>query len=354
MSWISLYQKASMFKFSNLLISTFFLWPVAQSCSDRPSVFDETSGKVSTTAEDSNSSTDPLKSWNDGRTKNAIIEYVRKVTNEGSKDFIPPQARIATFDNDGTLWAEKPFVQELFAFYRVKQMVASDSTLREKQPFKAVIENDKSYFQKGGLKAIEQLILLTHTGMSEDQFEKDVDEFIKEMKYPGSNASIKQITYQPQVELLNYLRANGFKTFIVTGGTIEFVRAVAPMLYGIPREQVIGTTFKYRFVDSNYSIQREPGIAHLDDKEGKAVAIQIHIGQRPVFACGNEGGAGDIAMLQYSQGNKYPSFQMLINHDDSTREYFYQEKDSLSLRTAAKNNWQVVSIKDDWNKVFRD
>ncbi|MBO9571926.1 MAG: haloacid dehalogenase-like hydrolase [Chitinophagaceae bacterium] len=299
-----------------------------------------------------NAMSDPLPSWNDNQLKKDIINYVTKVTTEGSSDFIPVENRIATFDNDGTLWAERPYVQELFAFYQVKKMVEAKPELAKKQPFKAVLENDKQYFAKGGDKALMELVGVTHTGMTEDQFEATANDFFATTTYPGRNVPIKQITYQPQIELLKYLRTNNFKTFIVTGGTIEFVRAIAPALYGIPKDQVVGTTFKYKFVDSTRSVIREPAVDLFNDKDGKPVGIQEHIGQRPVFACGNEGGAGDIAMLKYSQGNKYPSFQLLINHNDSIREFYYQEKDSASLKSAAKNNWHVVSMKDDWKEVF--
>lgn len=297
---------------------------------------------------------DPLPSWNNGPLKEDIIAYVEKVTKKGSPDFIPTENRIATFDNDGTLWAEKPYVQELFAFYRVKKMVEANPSLAQKQPFKAVIEKDKSYFEKGGDKALIELVAATHTGTTEDEFETSVNTFFKDAKYPGKNVPVKQIRYQPQLELLNYLRANGFKTYIVTGGTIEVVRAISQDFYGIPKDQVVGTSFKYIYDGAKNDIQRQPALDHFNDKEGKPVGIQLHIGQRPVFACGNEGGAGDIAMLKYSQGNKYPSFQLLVNHNDSIREYSYQEKDNLSLNTAAKNKWHVISIKDDWKKVFAD
>ena len=296
----------------------------------------------------------PLPSWNDGALKSDIIAYVTKVTKEGSPDFIPVEHRIATFDNDGTLWAEKPYVQELFAFYRVKKMIEAKPELAQKQPFKAVVEKDKSYFEKGGDKALIELVAATHTGMTEDEFEASAQEFLKEAKYPGKNVPLKQIRYQPQLELLDYLRANGFKTFIVTGGTIELVRAISADFYGIPKEQVVGTSFKYKFDDATNSIKREPALDLFDDKEGKPVGIQLHIGQRPVFACGNEGGAGDLAMLRYSSGSKYPSFQMIVNHNDSIREYNYQEKDNLSLNTAAKYKYHVISMKDDWKKIFPD
>jgi phosphoserine phosphatase len=297
-------------------------------------------------------SSNPLPSWNDGALKSDIIAYVEKVTKEGSPDFIPVEDRIATFDNDGTLWAEKPYVQELFAFYRVKKMVEANPALAQKQPFKAVIEKDKTFFEKGGDKALIELVAATHTGMTEDEFEKEAKDFFAAAQYPGKNVSLKQIRYQPQLELLNYLRANGFKTFIVTGGTVELVRAISDDFYGIPKDQVVGTSFKYKFDDATNSIQREAALDHFNDKEGKPVGIQLHIGKRPVFACGNEGGAGDLAMLKYSQGNKYPSFQLIVNHNDSIREFSYQEKDNLSLNTATKNKWHVVNMKEDWKKIF--
>jgi len=297
---------------------------------------------------------DPLPSWNDGKTKNDIIAYVVKVTKNGSPNFIPAENRIATFDNDGTLWAEKPLVQELFAFYRVKKMVQEKPELAQKQPFKAVIEKDKSFFDKGGEKALVALVAATHTGMTEDEFEAGAKEFFSAARYPGKNVPLKQIRYQPQLELLDYLRANGFKTYIVTGGTVELVRAISEDFYGIPKEQVVGTSFKYKFDDYKDAIKREPALDHFNDKDGKPSAIQLHIGQRPVFACGNEGGGGDLAMLRYSQGNKYPSFQLIVNHNDSIREYHYQEKDDLSLKTAAKYKYHLISIKEDWKKIFAD
>jgi haloacid dehalogenase-like hydrolase len=298
------------------------------------------------------SHSNPLPSWNDGELKRSIINYVATITKEGGPDFIPVADRIATFDNDGTLWAERPYVQELFAFYMVKKKVEKNPALAKQQPYKAVMENDKEYFAKGGEKALIQLLASTHTGTTEDEFETSVKDFFSTATYPKLNVPVKQITYQPQIELLNYLRANGFKTFICTGGTIEFVRGISQQFYGIPKDQVIGTSFKYKFVDSNRTINREAALEHFNDKEGKPPAIQLHIGQRPVFACGNEGGAGDIAMLKYCQSSKYPSFQLIVNHDDADREFFYQEKDSASLKAAAKNNWHVISMKNDWKEIF--
>jgi phosphoserine phosphatase len=296
--------------------------------------------------------TEPLPSWNEPL-RSSIIAYVEKISKEGSADFVPLDSRIATFDNDGTLWAEKPYVQEMFAMNRVKEMVKADPSLASKQPFKAVLEHDKSYFEKGGDKALIELVVATHTSMTEDEFEKEANDFVTTATYPrAGNPPLSKIVYQPQIELLNYLRANGFKVFIVTGGTIELVRAISEKLYGVPKENVVGTTFKYEFDDSSRNIIRKPAIDLFNDQNGKPVGIQIHIGQRPIFSVGNEGGKGDIAMCEYCQSNHYPSFQMIVNHDDSTREYFYQEKDSASLKACVKNNWHIINMKQDWKTVF--
>ncbi|HEY5751503.1 MAG TPA: HAD family hydrolase [Chryseolinea sp.] len=296
--------------------------------------------------------TDPLHSWNDGEVKRAIVEYVNRVTKDSSADYIPPEDRIATFDNDGTLWAERPYVQELFAFYQAKQMVAKQPALAKKQPFKAMVEGDKAFFAKGGDKALIAAIGATHTGMTEDEFEASAKTFFASAKYPGKNVPLKQIRYLPQLELLDFLRVHGFKIYICTGGTVELVRSMARDFYGIPPEQIIGTSFKYVYADSSRKIYREPALNHFNDKEGKPVGIQLAIGKHPVLACGNEGGKGDIAMLSFSQAGKYPSLQLLVNHDDGAREFEYSEPDSASLKAASKNHWRVISIKNDWKEVF--
>jgi len=326
-----------------IFVVAFFL----ASCSHEADKPDKTIAAPDST----NVAKDPLPSWNDPL-KGDIIAYVTKVSKDGSPDFIPLNDRIATIDNDGTLWAEMPLVQELFAYYRVKKLVAANPSLAKKQPFLAVVTKDKAYFEKGGDKALIQLVVATHTGMTEDQFEADAKDFFATASYPGRNVPIHKIVYQPQLELMNYLRANGFKTYIVTGGTIELVRTISDTFYGVPKNQVVGTTFKYAFVDSNRTIMREAAIDLLCDKAGKPVGIQSHIGQRPVFSMGNERSGGDIAMCKFCQSNHYPSFQLIVNHDDSTREYYYQEKDSASLKAAAQYKWHVISMKNDWKTIF--
>ena len=292
---------------------------------------------------------DSLPSWNDGILKTAILTYVKNVTDSPGKDFIPVPDRIATFDNDGTLWAERPYVQGLFTNYRIQKMIEKNPALAERQPFKTFVERDKNYLVKEDDKRMIGLIRATHTGMTDDEFESSVKDFFATATYPGRNVPLKQIRYAPQVELLNYLRAHGFKTFICTSGTIEFMRGISQEYYGIPKDQVIGTSFQYFLADSNHSVLRRPGFVSFNDKNNKPV---MRIGKRPVFACGNEGGADDIAMLEFSQGSKHPSFQMIIDHNDSAREFYYQEKDSATLKAAARNNWHVASMKYDWKTIF--
>lgn len=296
---------------------------------------------------------DPLPSWSEGKIKNSIIDFVTKVTKEGNADFIPVDDRIATFDNDGTLWAEQPVIQELFMFYRAKKMIEKKPSLKNVQPFKAIANGDVAYLKRMNEKDLINFFVSTQTGMTQAQFDNDAKDFFATAKSP-SGKMISQLIYQPQVELLNYLRANGFKTFICSGGSVEFMRVISQQYYGIPPEQVIGTEFKYVYRDSAgvNDIIRKPGLRTFNDKQEKPVNIQYHIGKRPVLACGNEGGAGDVYMLRFCQGNSYPSLQIIVNHDDAAREFFYQEKDGKTLNWARKYDWIVVSMKNDWKVVF--
>jgi hypothetical protein len=302
---------------------------------------------------DTYAQTDPLPSWNEGALKTSIINYVKEVTTEGGDKFVPIADRIATFDNDGTLWAEIPLIQGLFIKYLIKGMLEKKPALREKQPYKAMVEKDTAYLHKLTERDVIGLMLTTHTGTSEAEFEKQVKDFFATAT-TANGTPVSKLVYQPQVELLNYLRANGFKTFICSGGTIEFVRVISMQYYGIPPEQVMGTKFKYVYKDTAKvnDLVRQPSIVSFNDKQEKPVNIQYHVGKRPIFACGNERSGGDIYMLRFSQGSAYPSFQLLVNHDDKDREYYYQEKDNISLNWAKKYNWNVVSIKDDWKEVF--
>lgn len=298
---------------------------------------------------------DPLPSWNDGAVKRAIIDFVSRVTKEGGADFVPVQDRIAAFDNDGTLWVEKPFPNEVyFVLSRVREMAAKDPTLKTKQPFKAVLEGDAAYLHEAGEKAVVGLLIATHTGMTQEQFADEARRFIETERHPKLNRPYTEVFYQPMLELLAYLRANQFQTWMSSGGTIDFMRVFAPQIYGIPVHQIVGTEFKResRRENGRLFVWRLPDVEHLNDKDGKPVGIDRHIGKRPVFIAGNVLSGGDIAMMEYSKGRKGASFQLLINHDDAEREFSYQEKDNFSLNAAKKNGFTIVNIKSDWKTIF--
>ncbi|QYO64750.1 haloacid dehalogenase-like hydrolase [Leptolyngbya sp. 7M] len=252
---------------------------------------------------------DPLPSWNDGEVKQSIIEFVTRVTTENSPDFVPIADRIATFDNDGTLWAEQPVVQGMFVLEKLQAMAAADPSLTQRQPFQAALERDVEYFKQAGEAAIMELLTATHTNMTQEQFQQEVQQFFATAIHPTLNLPYTKVTYRPMVELLEYLRANQFQTWICSGGGIDFMRVVSESLYGIPPEQVIGSFVKEEFieVDGKDVIWRLPEIARINDQAGKPIGIDLHIGKRPVFAAGNERTGGDIAMLTYSQ-QQQPSF----------------------------------------------
>jgi phosphoserine phosphatase len=302
---------------------------------------------------------DPLPSWNEGPTKQSILDFVAKVTKEGGADFVPPAERIATFDNDGTLWPEDPITFEFaFAIDRIKETAASHPEWKEKQPFKAVLENDVHNLVGQGRKALIELILATHAGMTTGEFDRDVRDWISKAKHPRYHCLYTDLGYQPMLEVLAYLRANGFKTFIVSGGGTEFMRVFADKLYGIPPEQVIGTMFK-----TNYELRNDkpvltilPEVSYVDDKAGKAIAIHQLIGRHPVMAFGNSD--GDWEMLQYTTIGRSPSFGLIVHHTDAEREYAYDAHPKSSgklveaLAAAPKRGWTVVDMKKDWKVIF--
>jgi phosphoserine phosphatase len=298
---------------------------------------------------------DPLPSWNDGAAKRGIINFVTRVTREGGPDFVPAVDRVATFDNDGTLWAEKPLpVEVYFILTRVKALAAKDPSLKERRPIKAALEGDAAYFHEAGAKAVLDLLVATETGMSQERFAAEARRFIEKGRHPKLDRPFIEIAYQPMMELLGYLRLNGFQTWLCSGGSIDFMRAFAPQFYGITIDQVIGSEVKResRMEGDRLAVWRLPEIEAINDKEGKPVGIDRHIGKRPIFVAGNVGNYGDIAMMQYSKGRHGPSFQLLINHDDAAREFAYGEKDNASLNAAKKQGFTVVSIKSDWKTVF--
>lgn len=304
------------------------------------------------------SATDMLPSWNEGVTKKAIIDFVTKTTNEGSADFIPVADRIACFDNDGTLWTEQPmYFQLAFALDQIKVLASQHPEWKTKQPFKAVLDNDIKAVMAGGEKSLAALMSITHAGMTTETFEASVTQWMKTAKHPKTGKHYNEMTFLPMVELLNYLRTNGFKTFIVSGGGIDFMRAWAEVAYGIPPYQVVGSSgeYKYEVQDNKGVLIKLPELNFNDDKEGKPVGIIRNIGKRPVFTVGNSD--GDYAMLQYTSTGSGPRFGMIIHHTDSIREVAYDRNSSIGklnkgLDDAAKYKWLIVDMKNDWNKIY--
>ena len=307
---------------------------------------------------------DPLPSWNDGKAKQSIITFVEKVTQPGSPDFVPVPERIATFDNDGTLWCEQPVpVQLYFALDRVKALAPRHPEWKTKEPFASLLKGDLKTALAGGDKAILELFMATHTGMTTVEFEQIVKDWIATAKHPKTGKRFTEMVYQPMLELLAYLRANGFKNFIVSGGGIEFMRPWTEQVYGIPPEQVIGSSVKTKFEmrDGKPVLVRLPKLNFNDDKADKPVGINQHIGRRPIAAFGNS--RGDKEMLEYTQGGSGARFELLVLHDDATREYAYGPALGLpdpklgaftqALYDQAKQDgWTVVSMKNDWKTVF--
>jgi phosphoserine phosphatase len=297
---------------------------------------------------------DPLPSWNEGPAREAILEFVQRVTTPGP-DFVPVEERIAAFDNDGTLWVEKPLPTEVyFVLARVRELAARDPSLAARQPFRAALEGDATYFHEAGPQAVLALFAATHAGMTQEEFAYDVRRFLSDGHHPSLDRPFADAAYQPMLELLEYLRANGFQTWISSGGTLDFIRVLAPHAYGIPPERTIGSELKRetRRADGRLSIYRLAQGEHLNDRDGKPVGIDRHIGRRPLFVAGNVLSGGDIAMMEYSRGRGGPSLQLLINHDDAAREFAYAEKDGASLAAARQLGFVVVSMRSDWKRIF--
>ena len=302
---------------------------------------------------------DPLPSWNNGKAKQSIITFVEKVTKPGSPDFVPVPERIAVFDNDGTLWSEQPVpVQFYFVADRVKALAPQHPEWQTKEPFASLLKGDvKGALESSGDHGLMELFMATHTGMTADEFAQSVKDWIATAKHPETGKRFLDMTYQPMLEVLAYLRANGFKNFIVSGGGIEFMRPWAEAAYGIPPEQVVGSSVKTKFElrDGQPVIVRLPELNFNDDKGGKPVGINQHIGRRPIAAFGNSD--GDLQMLQYAGAGGGIRFCLYVHHDDAAREYAYDRTDHLAkldkgLDEAAAKGWTVVSMKDDWKTVF--
>jgi len=296
---------------------------------------------------------DPLPSWNDSPSKAAIISFVTKVTTEGGKDFVPVPERIATFDNDGTLWAEKPlYFQAFFALDRVKQLAPQHPEWKTEEPFASLLKGDLKTAFAGGEKSLIELIMATHTGMTTEEFEEMVTKWITTARHPETKLLFTQMVYQPMLELLTYLHSNGFKSFIVSGGGIEFMRPWTEKTYGIPPEQVVGSSIvtKFEMKDGKPVLMRQAKVNFIDDKEGKPVGINQHIGRRPIAAFGNSD--GDLQMLQWTMAGKGARFALLVHHTDPKREYAYNKGAEKALVTAGQNGWTVVDMKNEWKTIY--
>jgi hypothetical protein len=303
--------------------------------------------------------TDPLPSWNDGPVKKSITDFVGRVTAQGGADFVPVEQRIATFDNDGTLWCEQPFYFQLaFAFDRIKAMAPDHPEWKTTQPFKALLEKDMKALAASGEKGLLKIVAVTHTGMTTDEFTSAVIEWTKAARHPRFNRPYIELVYQPMLELLAYLRANGFKTFIVSGGGVEFMRPWTEKVYGIPPEQVVGSSGVVKFqigADGKPVLMKLAKIEFVDDGPGKPVGINRFIGRRPIFAFGNSD--GDLQMLQWTTAGSGARFAGLVHHTDAEREYAYDRQSKIgkldkALDEAGAKGWTVVDMKRDWKTVF--
>lgn len=301
---------------------------------------------------------EPLASWNDGETKRAIIEFVERTTDVNSPDFVPASHRIATTDNDGCLWCEQPlYFQALFAFDRIKQLAPQHPEWKEEEPFASVIKDDVGAAFAGGKEALLKLVMASHAGQSAEEFEQSARDWLATARHPTTGKPFTSMIYQPMLELINYLKQNDFKVFIVSGGGIDFLRVFSEDVYGIPRERVVGSSInaKYEVRGGRPVIMKLPSIDLIDDHEGKPVGIHRYIGRRPILAMGNSD--GDFEMLQYTTGGDGLRMGLLVHHDDAEREWAYDRESSIGrldrgLDEAPKRGWKIVSMKDDWNAIY--
>lgn len=303
---------------------------------------------------------DVLPSWNDGDAKSSIIEFVTAVTTEGGPDYVEPRMRVATFDNDGTLWSEQPiYVQLAFALDRVRALAPKHPEWKTTEPFKSALAGDVEGLTASGKKGLAQIIAATHAGMSTEEFDKIVTEWIASARHPKTGKLYTEMVYQPMLELLNYLRANQFEVFIVSGGGIEFMRPWTYRVYGVPAQNVVGSSIKtkYEVRDGTPAIMRLPELNFVDDKAGKPVGINSHIGKRPIAAFGNSD--GDFEMLQWTTSGKGRRFGLIVHHDDAVRETAYDRESHIGrlvkgLDEGPKLGWTIVSMKNDWKQIFPD
>jgi len=302
---------------------------------------------------------DPLPSWNEGKSKQSIIDFVNTVTDEESPNFVKPEDRIAAFDNDGTLWSEQPYYfQFQFALDRIKAMASDYPEWKENVLLNAVLNDDLRTVMDSGMKGLMEIVMTSHAGMTTDEFAQIVKDWINSAKHPKTNKLYKEMVFQPMLELLDYLRANGFKTYIVSGGGIEFLRPWSEEVYGIAPKQVIGSSIKTKIeiIDGSPALVRLPEIDFIDDKEGKPIAINKFIGKRPIAAFGNSD--GDLQMLQWTEAGDGKRFCLIVHHTDAEREWAYDRESQIGkldkvLDEATQKRWTVIDIKSDWNKIYR-
>ena len=300
---------------------------------------------------------DPLASWNEGPAKKSIVDFVERVTKAGGIDFVAPEERIATFDNDGTLWSEQPYYFQLvFALDRVKALAPQHPEWQNKEPFKSILAGDLNGAFAGGEHALIEMVAATHSGLTTDEFEAEVRNWLATTRHPKTNKLFTEMVFQPMLELLAYLRVKGFKNFIVSGGGVEFMRAFAEMTYGVPPEQVIGSSGKLKFEMRNGEpvLIKIPEIEFINDKAGKPAAIQKHVGRRPIASFGNSD--GDLEMLQWTSAGKGARFALLIRHTDAAREWAYDISPmgrlDKALSEANANGWTIVDMTSDWRQIF--
>ena len=303
---------------------------------------------------------EPLPSWNDTASKKAIVAFVEKITKEDSPDFVKPEARIATFDNDGTLWTEQPiYTQVTFAIDEVVAMAPQHPEWREQEPFKSILARDREAMLRFSIQDFEKVVAVTHSGMTVPQFQEIVKKWLAEARHPRFKRPYTECVYQPMIELMQYLRNNGFKTYIVTGGGQEFVRAFAAQTYGVPPEQIVGSMGKVKYEydkNGNPELIKLPDVLLVDDKSGKPEGINMVIGRRPQAAFGNS--TGDQQMLEYTGAGDGARLMMLVHHDDAKREYAYGAESKIGtfsdalMAEANKKGWIVISMKDDWKTIF--
>jgi phosphoserine phosphatase len=304
-----------------------------------------------------------LDSWTDGSTKSAIVDFVGRVTAEGGPDFVEPEARVAVFDNDGTLWCEKPaYIQLDFIVRRLAEKASADPTLAQQQPYRAAAGGDLSWFgnaitrhyqgDDGDVKVLAGAVMSLHQSMTVEQHAALVSAFYAEAKHPTLGRPYSDCTYAPMVELLRYLEAHGFTCYIVSGGGRDFMRPISQEVYGIPRERVIGsaTTFEYASNGNGGALTHGAGVDYLDDGPQKPIRIWGRTGRRPMLAAGNSN--GDIQMLEFAHHQDKPLLRLLVLHDDDQREFDYTSGAEQALETAGTNGWTVVSMKNDWSAIF--